>query len=186
MKPFEVQEALYRGEFQRVDSLIDQLRNHNPIIEVDSRWFVLGGLSRYFQGDFSGAIEDLYLALENDSNNVGALNVLAYILACCPEGRYHDGCTAVKMATHACQLTNWQDWVKILNLAAAYARLTKFDLATKYVDLATHLATESGLVRCKRLRELIEKKQASTGDIEEDFRRWVVEECSRHTTNPGQ
>ena len=64
----------------------------------------------------------------------------AWILATCPDGKYRDGMSAVKSATQACKLTNWQEVSALSTLAAAYAEAGDFPSAVLWEQKAGELS----------------------------------------------
>lgn len=88
------------------------------------------------------AIADYLLASGLDATFVDAALGLTRIQACCPADELRDGRKALENASALCQRTNWQDWVAISVLAAAYAECDNFPSALKYAQMALELAPE--------------------------------------------
>ncbi len=63
------------------------------------------------------------------ANHVGALNSLGWLLATHPDERVRNGPEALAHALKACDLTSYEDAVKLDTLAAAYAETGQFDRA---------------------------------------------------------
>jgi Flp pilus assembly protein TadD len=78
-------------------------------------------------------------ALRLDANHVESLNNLAWILATDPEPRNRDGAEAMRLATHACELTEYKQPFLIGTLAAAQAEAGQFDAATATATTASRL-----------------------------------------------
>jgi len=56
--------------------------------------------------------------------------------------RYRSGAEAVRLATQACELTEWKDHQKLATLAAAHADRGEFQEASKRQNEAMDLAPE--------------------------------------------
>lgn len=83
-------------------------------------------------------------AVEANTNSVYALNNLATLLATDSDAQLRDGNGAVKLATHACELTQYHEPVLLYTLAAAYAEAGRFADAVATADQARTLALERG------------------------------------------
>jgi Flp pilus assembly protein TadD len=79
-------------------------------------------------------------ALKMEPHNSKYLNNLAWLEAACPLADLRDGHRAIKLATEACELTQWKDPLMIDTLAAAYAETGQFDKAVQTQQKATDLA----------------------------------------------
>jgi Flp pilus assembly protein TadD len=77
-------------------------------------------------------------------NQVPACNNLAWILATHPDSQLRNGGEAVRLAEHACRLTNYKQALLVGTLAAAYAEEGRFSDATNMADKAIELANASG------------------------------------------
>ncbi len=83
-------------------------------------------------------------ALRDDPDNLRVLNDAAWLLATSPDAGLRDGSEAVRLATHAAQLTSEQDPSILATLAAAYAEAGQFAKATVTNQQAVNLATQQG------------------------------------------
>jgi tetratricopeptide (TPR) repeat protein len=94
-------------------------------------------------GQFGKALEDYHDAIEINPKNGFAYNGLAWLRATCPVASFRNGEEAVKAATKACELTNWQiaNWID--TLAAANAEMGNFAQAIKYEKQAIAMAGSS-------------------------------------------
>jgi tetratricopeptide (TPR) repeat protein len=96
------------------------------------------------QGKTPEAIADYRRALELNPESSEALNNLAWILAAHPEPGFRDGPEAVRLAEHACQLTQNHEAVLVGTLAAAYAESGRFSDAVATAEKARELAAGAG------------------------------------------
>jgi len=90
-------------------------------------------------GKIEEAIHHYRSALEADSNNVVALNNLAWILAASSRPELRNGGEAVKLAARAVKLTDARQPVFIGTLAAAYAEAGQFSQAREMTNAAAAL-----------------------------------------------
>ena len=75
---------------------------------------------------------------------VEALNNLAWTLATSPRAEIRDGPRAVRLAQHACELTQFNKIIFIGTLAAAQAEAGAFDVAVATAQRACDLAAKNG------------------------------------------
>ena len=119
----------------------------------------LGALAGTFdsQGNYAEAIRFYQAALKAQPNHEGALNNLAWLLATCPDAAYRNGPEAVRLATKACELTDYGKPLLVGTLAAAQAEAGDFPAAIATAERAAAIATSLHLddVAAKN-RELIQ------------------------------
>lgn len=89
---------------------------------------------------WTSAMEDYLLANSLDASKTDAGIALARLQAGCPDDNVRDGENAVQNATLMCVRTNWNDWIAISVLGAAYSETCDFDNAIKYAKLAFDMA----------------------------------------------
>lgn len=88
------------------------------------------------------AFDNFLLAYQLDSTQTGAGISLARLQAGCPDETLRDGDKAVENARNMCVRTNWNDWVAISVLGAAYAEAGEFDSALKYALMTLEMAPD--------------------------------------------
>ena len=119
----------------------------------------LGALAGIFdsQGKYAEAIRFYQAALKAQPNQEGALNNLAWLLASCPDAAFRNGPEAVRLATRACELTDYGKPLLIGTLAAAQAEAGDFLAAIATAERAAALATSLNLDDvAARNRELLQ------------------------------
>jgi protein O-mannosyl-transferase len=116
------------------------------------------------QGKLSEAIAEYKTVLQIDPDHMFALNDLAWLLATAPDARFRDGSEAIRLAEHACQLSNYQVILYVGTLAAAYAEAGRFDDAVTTAQKAVALATTDNnqplMAKNRELLGLYQNKKA--------------------------
>lgn len=110
-------------------------------------------------GVFDKAIKsyEKYLALQPDS--ALAFTKLAIIYGTCKDAKFRDADKAVKLATKACELTNYEHYLCLSCLAAAYAELGDFEKAVEWQKKVIELAGDNIKIEyAKRLATYKAKK----------------------------
>lgn len=81
---------------------------------------------------YSEAMQDFEKVIKLKPRAYGAYNLLAWLLATCPDDHLRDGPRAVALATKACELSNWKHFAEVDTLAAACAETGDFAAAITY------------------------------------------------------
>jgi hypothetical protein len=95
-------------------------------------------------GRMAEAIAHYTQALRLDPASSEALNNLAWIRAANPDAQFRDSAEAVRLAEHACRVTDYKEPMMVGTLAAAYAEAGRFDEAVATAQKAAQLASASG------------------------------------------
>lgn len=92
-------------------------------------------------GLFSEAIVAFqYIEMRGQSSRINVISRLALLLAASPHESCRNESEAIAYANEACEITNWNDWLPISLIAAAYANAGDFTQAVKYAQLTKELA----------------------------------------------
>ncbi|MEM7166826.1 MAG: hypothetical protein AAF581_15290, partial [Planctomycetota bacterium] len=106
------------------------------------------------QGKPAEAREDFAAAIAAAPEDHACLNEISWVLATHPNPEARDGPVAVRLATKACELTNWDSEPELDTLAAAYAECGEFDRAIELQQSALDRApTEALLEEEARLKQ---------------------------------
>ena len=100
------------------------------------------------------AIADYEESLKLNPNNSGVLNNLAWVLSTSPHKELRDGQRAIKLATKACELTNYKQAHILSTLAASYAETGDFKTARKWSAQSIEIADDT-------LKDQLRKELAS-------------------------
>ncbi len=109
---------------------------------AEAHYFV--GIVLQQQGRTAEGVEHWQQALALRPDWVELLNNYAWLLASNPDARFRNGAEAVRLASHAAELTHNQDAVPLDTLAGGYAELGKFPEAVGAAQKAYDLAVKSG------------------------------------------
>ena len=86
----------------------------------------------WLKGDFPNALADCRTLAQLTPRDPQGINLLATMLATCPDASVRNGKEAVEVATQVCELTGWKEPHCLATLAAAYAESGGFEQALKY------------------------------------------------------
>lgn len=152
-----------RGLARQMKGLLDPaLTDFNAAIAIDPKFapaWEAGGSARFELGDYTKAYRNYLKAIEIDGNFARALNNLAWLLAACPEEHYRNGPEAVRLATKACELANFQDVGFLDTLAAAHAESGQFDQAIARAKQAIEKASDERKPVIRKRLKLYEDNQ---------------------------
>ncbi len=120
------------------------VQDYNKAIQLDPdclEAYFLRGQTYERKGEYDKAIHDLNKTIQFYPEEVSAYNVLALILATCPESKYRNGAKAVELTEKALSLGG-EKWDCVSILAASYAEAGQFDNAVRMQEKAIKLAKE--------------------------------------------
>lgn len=122
-------------------------------------------------GKHAEAIADFEILLKQKPEDDGVLNNFAWVLATSPEDKLRDGQRAIKLATKACEVTEYKKPHILSTLAAAYAETGDFETAKKWSGKAVELG-----VKDKEVDEQLKKELESYQQKKPWRERQTVEE----------
>ena len=122
---------LYLGEIDRSLLEWNELIRRAP---GDTEPLVYRAMLHADAGRYHEAVEDLRMGLRHSPSSAAGLNSLAWLLATCPSARFRNGPEAVRLATQACDQTEWNDENYLGTLAAAYAECGQFAEAVHWEE----------------------------------------------------
>jgi tetratricopeptide (TPR) repeat protein len=147
---------------QRFDEAI---ANYRQAIQIDPGrpdiYFHLG-MALGQSGRIREAVAQYREAVRLNPNLTLALNNLAWALATSPDDQLRNGPEAVRLAEHACELTQYGNPLLLGTLAAAYAEAGRFPEAVTMAEKAEQLAITAGAKKLAgQERQLLELYRAS-------------------------
>jgi tetratricopeptide (TPR) repeat protein len=107
------------------------------------------------QGDDAAAINDLRTAMTKDPDNYQAVNDLAWIYATSQRASTRAPGEAVRLATAACRMSQYEDWNALDTLAVAHAANGDFDAAKQWVTTALEKTPDAQKQRIAEHQQLI-------------------------------
>lgn len=126
------------------------------------------GVVRKNQGEYAKAFLDYEKALELDPNLAITHRSMAQIWATCRDKNFRDGAKAIKHATRACELINYEYSWALDMLAAAYAETGDFENAVTWQTKAHELYTEEEMKDYGHLLELYKQGQPYRESLSKD------------------
>ena len=94
-------------------------------------------------GQDTEAVADYEKTLELNPNFMRAWDNLAWLLATSANVKVRDPQRAVKLATQACELSEFKDWACLNTLAGCCAENQEFDAAVKWAKQTRAIAPEA-------------------------------------------
>jgi tetratricopeptide (TPR) repeat protein len=104
--------------------------------------YLCRGQAYFSRGEYAQAIRDFEASIRHNPDNAQAHAFLAGMLASAPDERLRDGAKAIQLAQHACDLTEWKEWLCLGALAAAYAEVGDFPEAVHRARQSVEFAPE--------------------------------------------
>jgi len=156
----QIQNLIYQKNFYEADALIFEKMNRSPN-DADAHY--LKGVSLYFQGKLSSAVEALKKSLSLDPRHTDAAICLSVLLN--DIGRYQDAKSLFDQANHSVSpnLTNQENEidqkfaVKHLELADLYFRYRRYDEAIEEYSKAATLNPSNLEIRIRRAKAMAKK-----------------------------
>lgn len=127
--------------------------DENYVDVYESRAFAYRSL-----GQYSKALEDLRTAIAKRPLSFEPVNDLAWVMATTDDSKVANAEEAIKLATKACQMTQYSDWNTLDTLAAAYAAGGDFKSAIQWVSTALEKAPEENRAELRAHLALFEKE----------------------------
>lgn len=149
--------------YSRQGNYSKAIKDFSDAIKIYDRYQdALGNRSYAYRqsGDVSKAIADLETAIKFDALAYEPVNDLAWIYATAKAKKFRNGKKAVKLATKACEMTQYKNWNTLDTLAAAYAASGDFKNALQWVATAISNAPEDQQAGLKEHQKLYEQKKA--------------------------
>jgi tetratricopeptide (TPR) repeat protein len=117
------------------------------------------GAIQFTKKEYGKAIADYAEAIRVDPKNAQICREFAWVSAICPDRQFRDGERAVKIATRACELTDWKSPKYLATLAAAYAETGDFEAAVKWDTEALEFAPEEDKAEYRARLELFKDRK---------------------------
>jgi Flp pilus assembly protein TadD len=105
-------------------------------------------------GRHKEAVADFEIVVKSQPEDDSILNNFAWVLATSPDDEIRDGKRAIKLATKACEVTEYKEAHILSTLAAAYAETGNFEEAIKWSRKAVQLGVENDEVDEQLQKEL--------------------------------
>jgi tetratricopeptide (TPR) repeat protein len=105
--------------------------------------YISRGIAYSSKKEYDKAIEDYSQAIRLVPKYAIVYDCLAWLLATCPKDSVRDGNKAIKLATKACELSEWKVAAHLGTLAAAHAETKNFQEAVKWQKKALDLGYDA-------------------------------------------
>jgi tetratricopeptide (TPR) repeat protein len=156
---WQLQLALYYNAGERPRKAIEQ---YTGLIETDAEnWMARRGRGDAYLsvGDHHKAVADYEQAYQLRADHSGLLNNFAWVLATSPDDDIRDGQRAIKLATKACELTEYKEAHILSTLAAGYAETGDFESARKWSQKAVEVSDEDVREQLRKELESYEQQK---------------------------
>jgi len=138
------------GRLQEAIQVFTEAIEHAP---GNAKAYNNRGIARSAKGDSADALRDYQMALQLNSNQLGALKNLAWLEATDQNATVRNGADAVKLAQRACELTRFQEPRALEILAASQAESGDFDMAIKTAQKAIDILAATQSAETETLRQ---------------------------------
>ncbi|MGD9127734.1 MAG: tetratricopeptide repeat protein [Planctomycetia bacterium] len=142
-------------------NVAESLKYYNKVLDKNKKNVeaLEGRASIYLgMGKHAEAITDFDKANQLAPNKSEILNNLAWVLATSPKDKLRNGKRAIKLATKACELTEYKKPHILSTLAAAYAETGNFKKAIQFSTKAVELSEE---LEDAKIQEALQKELRS-------------------------
>jgi tetratricopeptide (TPR) repeat protein len=156
---YRLQLAAYLNADQRPRAAIVEI---TKVLDKDSdNWRALRARADAYLsvGKHVEALADYERALKMSPENSGILNNFAWVLATSPDDNVRDGKRAIKLATKACEVTDYKEAHILSTLASGYAEAGDFESAIKWSTKAVDLGEGEMKEQLKGELESYQKKK---------------------------
>jgi tetratricopeptide (TPR) repeat protein len=140
------------GTLDKASADCDHAIRINP---TDARGYMQRGTVRCAKGDYRGAASDFEKGTRLSPKDAYVLANFGWFQATCPEDSLRNGKQALEKSKRACEVTHWQDYHPVDDVAAACAEIGDFDNAIKYETQALNLKGINATTR-KAMQERLE------------------------------
>jgi tetratricopeptide (TPR) repeat protein len=130
-EPYRIRAGEYQneGDFPNAIADVGEALERQP---NNAKLYAVRAELETLTGRWADSHEDYEQVARLNPDDAETLDSSAWALATSTRPGMLDGAAAVKMATHACELTGWHSWRELETLAAAYADVGDFDSAVKW------------------------------------------------------
>ncbi|MEQ9411318.1 MAG: tetratricopeptide repeat protein [Fuerstiella sp.] len=122
------------------------IKDYSAALKIDDKYIDAYGNRAYAyrqQNQLTEAVADLRTAMEKAPLDFKPVNDLAWMLATVADESVQNPEEAIKLATSACQMTQYANWNTLDTLAAAYAAAGDFESAQQWIATAIEKAGDA-------------------------------------------